>query len=190
MRTPILLALCACSSLALAQQTPPATPTSPTDAFIKELDTDGNGTVSLDEARAPQLERFKEADTDGDGKISAAEARTAFEKHVPAQIMQQMKERGLPDPGETFLRNLDKNADGAVSLDEFTQPAIESFQRMDQNSDGQVSADEARAFFDQMHQQMQERMRQWQEQQGQSGMPAPGGPAQPSMPMMPPSGPQ
>jgi len=181
MRIPLFLALSACSTLALAQEAPPS-PASPTDVFIKELDTNGDGKVSLDEARAPQMERFKEADTDGNGLISAAEARAAFEKHVPAEIMQQMKERGLPDPGETFLKNLDRDGNGAVNRDEFTQPAIESFKRMDANGDGLVDAAEARVFFDQMQQQMQERMRQWQEQQGQMGQEMPAMPVMPAPP--------
>ncbi|TVQ92345.1 MAG: EF-hand domain-containing protein [Chromatiaceae bacterium] len=144
---------------------PDQPPGDPAAAFIQQLDTDGDGRVSLDEALAPQQARFAEVDTDGDGYITAEEAHAAFAAQVPPEMLEAMKERGMPDPGETFIANLDQNGDGRVDLDEFKRPTIEAFQRMDADGDGFATYEEATAFFQQMRQQMEEQMRRMQEQQ-------------------------
>jgi Ca2+-binding EF-hand superfamily protein len=141
--------------------------TDPSAAFVQQLDTDGDGKVSLDEALAPQGPRFAEADRDSDGAITAAEAGESFKEQVPPEMLEAMKERGMPDPGETFVKNLDKNNDGKVDQSEFQQPTVEAFKRMDTDGDGFASKEEAAAYFEQMKQQMQEQMRRMQEQQQQ-----------------------
>lgn len=171
--TALVGTLAATSSFVLAQDEQ-APATGPADAFIGQLDTDGDGKVSLDEAVAPQKSRFTETDTNGDGMLDAEEAGTAFKAQVPAEMLQAMEERGMPDPGETFVKNLDKNGDGQVDPSEFEQPTAESFARMDTDGDGFATKGEATAFFDEMQRQMQEQMQRMQQQQ-------PGGeaPAQP-----------
>jgi len=136
-------------------------------AFLQKLDTDGNGTISEEEALAPQKEQFKSNDKNGDGYIIVEEASAAFAEQVPPEMMQAMKERGMPDPGETFVKNLDKDGDGKVSLDEFEQPTKESFAAMDANGDGVADEAEATAYFEQMRVKMQERMQQIQQQMEQ-----------------------
>ncbi len=148
---------------ALAQDAAPAD-MQPADAFIQQLDTDGDGKVSLEEALAPQQQRFDEIDADGDGYITAEEAGNAFNAQVPAEMLEAMQERGMPDPGETFVKNLDQDGDGRVSREEFEQPTIESFNRMDTDGDGYATREEATAFFDEMQRQMQEQMQRMQEQ--------------------------
>jgi multidrug efflux pump subunit AcrA (membrane-fusion protein) len=64
------------------------------------------------------------------------------------------------------FKELDKNGDGKVSLDEMPEDRRERFGRMDANSDGFIDQDEQKA--------MEERMRQAQEQSGRGGGP-PGG---------------
>ncbi|MFP4062174.1 MAG: EF-hand domain-containing protein [Halochromatium sp.] len=153
------------ASSALAQEDAPAEP-KPAEAFIQQLDTDGDGKVSLDEALAPQKPRFAETDADGDGFISVEEAGEAFNAQVPAEMLEAMKERGMPDPGETFVKNLDQNDDGKVDASEFERPTVESFQRMDADDDGFATKEEATAFFDEMQREMQEQMQKMQQQQG------------------------
>jgi Ca2+-binding EF-hand superfamily protein len=136
-------------------------------AFIEKLDTDKNGGISLEEATAPQKEQFTSNDKDGDGFITAEEASTAFAEQVPAEMLEAMKERGMPDPGQTFVKNLDQNGDGKVDPTEFEQPTKESFNAMDANSDGAADEAEATAYFEEMRAKMQERMQQVQEQMQQ-----------------------
>jgi len=142
-------------------------PASPADAFMKQLDTNGDGKVTLDEAKTPQASQFKENDKNGDGVITADEASEAFKARVPEEMLKAMQDRGMPDPGETFVKNLDKNGDGKVDQQEFEGPTAESFARMDKNGDGSASKDEAAAYFEDMKAQLEERMKQMQEQQKQ-----------------------
>lgn len=158
------------TSISFAQDAQPAQ-ASPADAFIEQLDTNGDGKVSLEEARAPQKPRFNETDTDGDGFVSVEEASTAFNDQVPAEMLEAMKERGMPDPGETFVKNLDKDGDGKISPEEFEQPTVESFERMDADGDGFATKEEAAAFFEQMQRQMQEQMQKMQQQHQGAGAP-------------------
>lgn len=150
-----------------AQPSPSEGGGDPAEAFITQLDTDGDGKVSQAEALAPQAPRFKENDTDGDGVITAAEASESFKAQVPPEMLEAMKERGMPDPGETFVKNLDKNGNGSVDQEEFQQPTVDAFQRMDADGDGFATKEEASAYFAEMKEQMQEQMRRMQEQQQQ-----------------------
>ncbi|EIC21173.1 EF-hand domain-containing protein [Thiorhodovibrio frisius] len=165
------LATLVLATSALAQEPPADGPTTPTAAFMKELDKNGDGQVSVDEIKTPQQQRFTETDANGDGAISTEEASEAFAKQAPPEMMAEMKKRGMPDPGETFVQNLDTDKNGQVSADEFMQPALDSFGRMDANSDGVASAEEATAFFDELQQEMQRRMEEMQQQHGDMAAP-------------------
>lgn len=168
--SPILAAAIAATFAGAAMAQPDQSAAgSPADAFIEQLDNDGDGKISLEEALAPQKSRFDESDTDGDGFITPDEASTAFNDQVPPEMLEAMKERGMPNPGETFVKNLDTNEDGKVDRDEFEQPTVESFERMDRNDDDLASSEEADAFFQEMKREMQEQMQRMQQQQG--GMP-------------------
>jgi Ca2+-binding EF-hand superfamily protein len=154
------------STVAIAQAEQAAPNKAPADAFIEQLDTDGDGTVSLEEAVAPQKARFDETDLNGDGFVDAEEAGTAFNEQVPEEMLKAMEERGMPDPGETFVKNLDENGDGQIDRGEFEAPTVASFERMDTNDDGVATNEEATAFFEDMQQRMQEQMQKMQQQKG------------------------
>ena len=70
--TTALLALGLSSGAALAQQSG--------DEMLQQLDTDGDGQVSREEAQAsPQLEQnFDQADADGDGQLGPQEIEQAM----------------------------------------------------------------------------------------------------------------
>jgi hypothetical protein len=172
MKRMIPLALLALTTGALAQAPDQAgDQPSPTDAFMQTLDKDGDGAVSKEEAIAPDIENFGKTDTDGDGAISQDEAQASFEASVPAEMIEQMKEKGMPNPGETFMKNLDANQDGKVDKDEFGKRTAASFDRMDTDGDGSASRDEADAFFGEMQKQMEAQMRRMQEQHGGGAAP-------------------
>jgi hypothetical protein len=139
-------------------------PVNPAEAFIQQHDTDGDGKVSQAEALAPQEARFKELDTDGDGFITADEFRRAFEAEVPPEVREKMNERGMPDPGETFIKELDKSGDGKVDQAEALQPSVEGFGQVDADGDGFATRDEIDAFFRKMR---EEASRLHQQKQGQ-----------------------
>lgn len=132
------------------QQPPP----NMAEAFIKQQDTDGDGKVSQAEALGPQEARFRELDADRDGSVTAEEFRASFEAQVPPETRQRMKERGLGEPSETFLKELDKNGNGKVDLSEAVQPSVEGFKRMDTDGDGFATQDEADAFLHRMREEM------------------------------------
>jgi len=150
---------------AFGQEETPDQAASPADAFMQQLDTDGDGKVTLDEAKAPQKEQFAKMDNDGSGTITADEASATFKTQVPPEMLETMKERGMPDPGETFIQNLDTNSDGGVDPTEFEQPSVKSFAAMDKDGDGGATKEEASAYFDQLREQIQQQMQQMQQMQ-------------------------
>jgi hypothetical protein len=164
-----VLALCGSVAAGAAFAQDPAAPEfqagEAAKAFMDKLDTDKSGGITLEEAVAPQREQFTANDTDGDGFITQDEARAAFAAQVPPEMMEAMKERGMPDPGETFVKNLDKNGDGKVDQAEFEQPTKESFANMDANGDGIADEAEATAFFEAMKVKMEARIKQMQQMQ-------------------------
>lgn len=134
----------------------------PAESFIQQHDTDGDGKVSQAEALAPQEARFKQLDADGDGFITSDEFSKAFAAEVPAEVRQKMKERGMPDPGETFIKELDKNGDGKVARAEAMQPSVEGFKQMDTGGDGFATRDEIDAFFRKLWEQARQMQQQGQ----------------------------
>jgi hypothetical protein len=104
---PAILASLAMSAVAIADDKPaaPATPTTPAasettptpakkhktaEEIFKQLDTNGDGFLSLDEFKASRQgqkdpakaeERYKKMDTKGDGKVTLEEFKAAHEAH-------------------------------------------------------------------------------------------------------------
>jgi Ca2+-binding EF-hand superfamily protein len=113
-----LAALLVSATGLLAQTTPPAQPSTkqvPTKMApsFKELDTNGDGRVSLDEImvyatkKSTDLRGFyiKDVDKDSDGKLTQQELKAAGIK-------------GLEGMDTINLKDLDKNGDGYVSREE------------------------------------------------------------------------
>jgi Ca2+-binding EF-hand superfamily protein len=102
------------------------------EQHFAELDTDGDGRVTREEAASHRAAMFGRADTNGDGAVSEAEFIEVGRKRVEAR---QKKH---------FAR-LDKDGDGAVTPDEFGGRHDHFFDRMDADGDGVVTLDEAKA---------------------------------------------
>ena len=117
---------------------------------LKAADTDGNGLISRDEAKAlPMIAKhFDEIDTNGDGQISPDELRAFHEKMRAAH--EGKREQRFAE----HFRKLDTNGDGKVSLAEAQANAprlAEHFQQIDTNGDGFISPEEMKAAFARRH---------------------------------------
>jgi Ca2+-binding EF-hand superfamily protein len=127
---------------AQAQTPPPAKPAGPS---FKDLDTDKNGHLTLEEVLAyakkksaeVQPFRISDVDLDGDGKLTVEEQRKAGIT-------------GLEQFGTVDLKAMDINGDGYISredLDEyFRRKHREAFARADQNNDGRLRPKEFAIF--------------------------------------------
>jgi hypothetical protein len=132
-------ALIAGSGLALAQTTPPDKPADAParpdrmhargEHFVRFLDTDHDGKVSLKEIQDEENRLFGAADVNADGKLSPEEFQRRGELFMRLRVM-------------TLFDLLDANGDGQLSKDELEAPAARWFKRYDKNGDGFIAADE------------------------------------------------
>lgn len=98
-----------------------------------EMDADKDGKVSADEFKAFRAARFTAADADGDGKLSAAEIDTLRAKKRLARIERMiawndtdgdgmLSAAEMPDRAAGRMMHLDRDRDGAVSVEEMQAP--------------------------------------------------------------------
>lgn len=97
------------------------------EALLRNADKDGDGKISAEEWPG-RPEMFQRLDADGDGFVTTEEGQQIGQQ-LPAQRADRL------DPGQIFIRMLDKNGDGQVSNSEWT----EWFGGADENEDGLLS---------------------------------------------------
>ena len=120
------------------------------DGTFKAIDTNGDGTLSVQEISAAELKvlqtragavrgrldaEFAKLDTNKDGQLSKAEFMAA----APAGPT-------TAPNGAPALAQLDKNKDGKVSIDEYRAPRLSVFDKADTNHDGTISTAEQQTF--------------------------------------------
>jgi Ca2+-binding EF-hand superfamily protein len=104
---------------------------------LKQADTDGNGMISRDEAKAlPRLAKhFDEIDANKDNQLSRDELHAFHQKQREARMAEHWKK-------------LDTDGDGRVSLAEAKANAprmAEHFGQLDANGDGFITPEEMKA---------------------------------------------
>lgn len=98
------------------------------------LDTDGNGSLTLEEVQGAAQARFDAADADRNGSLSLEELTAMSTRQREGRI-------------ERMMTRLDENEDGALTIDEMRGSRSEDraermFERIDQDEDGVISEEE------------------------------------------------
>lgn len=94
---------------------------------LMRADTNGDGMISREEAKAQADARFAAMDTNHDGVLTADE---------------------LTGPGARGLARADADGDGKITHAEYDAAMAKRFARLDANGDGVISADEIRAAME------------------------------------------
>ena len=100
-----------------------------TERYIELFDTDGSGSVSLEEIIAEQKRLILATDVDGDGKLSVEEFRRR------GHLFQMLR-------ATSVFHMLDADGDRELTAAEIAAPSQRWFSRYDENSDGGLDADE------------------------------------------------
>ena len=149
MRIPALaaaLGFACAASAAFAQDAAPQVPAKPAAARFKQADSNGDGMLSREEAKAlPSLSKhFDEIDANHDGQLTADELRAWH-----AKAREQRK-----NVAAARFRKIDTDGDGKISLAEAQANAPKlaaRFGEIDADKDGYITPEELRAA--QLHRQ-------------------------------------
>jgi len=101
------------------------------DRYFKEMDANGDGTISKAEFDSAHSKHFQDMDTNGDSNLTREEMRAGHK-----QIREKVKDK--------FFDEADVNHDGALSRDEAKKmPRIlKRFDKIDSDKDGKLTREE------------------------------------------------
>ena len=103
--------------------------------LLGRADTNGDGVITRAEFAAMRERLFAKLDRNGDGYLTADD-----------QSHRRMGRRASGERLQQAMQGLDRDRDGRVSHDEFTQGPTLMFDRADTDGDGTISAAELQAF--------------------------------------------
>jgi hypothetical protein len=116
---------------------------------MAHFDADGNGAVTLAEARAGAAKMFAGADTNRDGRATEEEMRAFHGKMGDGHRGGHKGGHGSPGGGRPGgPMHLDADGDGALTLAETRSGIDAHFARIDSNRDGSITEAEMRAAHD------------------------------------------
>lgn len=144
--TVLLTAMLSVAPVALLAATAATDAPAPTQraerGWFKQLDANGDGVITKEEAQSSANARvektFADLDANHDGQITQDEIKAAHDERRAA----------MEAKFEARFKEADKNGDGLLSKEEVTagMPRLtRGFDRLDTNKDGQLSADELKA---------------------------------------------
>ena len=138
-------AVCVCAVFVTPYVSAANPPGSKLEAAFKKADTDNDGTLTRDEAKAlPRVAKhFDEIDTDKDGKVSLSELQASMKK-----VHKEMHEHAVQR-----FKAADKDNDGTLTKDEAKAlPRVaKNFDAIDADKDGTVSEQEIHNYMKMHH---------------------------------------
>ncbi|MBR9843434.1 MAG: EF-hand domain-containing protein [Rhodobacteraceae bacterium] len=133
-------------ALALFLAAAPAFSQTPAKMFLENWDLDGDGTVTMAEAKEKRADIFYTFDADENGTLDAEEYAVFDEAR--ANDMEQMgmgkggKGKGAQAAQGMRREFTDLDGNGSVTRDEFLDSLADWFSRIDRNGDGMVNGDD------------------------------------------------
>ena len=88
-----------------------------------------------------------------------------------AQEAQAPSEHDFSKMAKNLIEKFDTNADGKVSMEEFTKPGQEQFKGIDKNGDGSLTEDETKSAIEEEVQARTKQMEQMQQMQAPAEQP-------------------
>lgn len=121
------------------------------DKRFSKLDKNADGQITKDERKEARLSRqaehFSKLDTDGNGSLSLEEFQAGNGKYHRAGGKKYGHGKGGHAKHHARYGNPDANKDGVIDKAEFEARALKRFERMDVNNDDVVSADERNVAY-------------------------------------------
>lgn len=120
--------------------------------FVRDYDTNKDGTVTLDEYNGVREARLKAMDTNGDGKVDEAEYVGEYTARLDAELAastdsdedKKVTRRRQLDQAHVRFNVLDKDKDKDLTVAEYHASGERAFTSHDGNGDGVVKDGEAK----------------------------------------------
>jgi len=134
---------------------------------FKDMDSNGDGAVTLEELQAYATKMHKSRDTDGNGVINQEEFKTQHPHAQERQKRRQERFTQMDSDGDSTISKeefqtfgtqrrqekaakrfamVDRNKDNVISLEEMQDMQKQRFDRMDRNKDGKIDSSEMGGF--------------------------------------------